>query len=101
MARDRSRHVARANLPARVDHVKPLGIAIGKGWSRLAARSRKMSENCRQNPDVALSAIRTQISDMSLPDQITERILQRGLGSVWTPVDFLDLGSRAAVDKAL
>jgi hypothetical protein len=32
------------------------------------------------------------------------RILDRvdsGLGAVWTPVDFLDLGARAAVDKAL
>ena len=33
--------------------------------------------------------------------QIMKRIQGRGRGSVWTPKDFLDLGSRAAVDQAL
>ncbi|MGH8192994.1 MAG: DUF6088 family protein [Woeseiaceae bacterium] len=33
--------------------------------------------------------------------QISRRIQGRGRGAVWTPKDFLDLGSRAAVDQAL
>jgi hypothetical protein len=33
--------------------------------------------------------------------QIVRRIRGKGRGSVWTPKDFLDLGSRAAVDQAL
>jgi hypothetical protein len=33
--------------------------------------------------------------------QIVKRIQGRGRGSVWTPKDFLDLGSRAAVDQSL
>jgi hypothetical protein len=37
---------------------------------------------------------------LNLKGWILDRIDARGAG-VWTPVDFLDLGSRAAVDKAL
>jgi hypothetical protein len=37
----------------------------------------------------------------SVGTQISRRIQGRGRGSVWTPRDFLDLGSRAAVDQAL
>lgn len=37
---------------------------------------------------------------LDLKTQIRDRILGQ-LGAVWTPVDFLDLGPRAAVDKAL
>ncbi len=33
--------------------------------------------------------------------QIAKRIQGKGRGSVWTPKDFLDLGSRAAVDQSL
>lgn len=33
--------------------------------------------------------------------QIVRRVQGRGRGSVWTPSDFLDLGTRAAVDQAL
>src|SRR5262245_14325576 len=43
------------------------------------------------------------ISDMmpSVPDQIRARIQAAGPGSVHVPADFLNLGSRAAVDQAL
>lgn len=34
-------------------------------------------------------------------DQILSRVRRRGRGAVFTPKDFLDLGSRAAVDQAL
>jgi hypothetical protein len=34
-------------------------------------------------------------------DKITKRVRGKGRGSVWTPVDFLDLGSRACVEQAL
>ncbi|AQR75083.1 hypothetical protein BXU08_16715 [Sphingomonas sp. LM7] len=37
----------------------------------------------------------------SLPAQIRDRIAAAARGAVWTPADFLDLGSRDAVDKAL
>jgi hypothetical protein len=37
----------------------------------------------------------------SVSDQILRRVRGRGRGSVFTPADFLDLGSRAAVDQAL
>lgn len=33
--------------------------------------------------------------------QIVKRVQGKGRGSVWTPKDFLDLGTRAAVDQAL
>jgi len=36
-----------------------------------------------------------------LKQHILDRIAQRPGARVWTPVDFLDLGSRDAVDKAL
>jgi hypothetical protein len=37
----------------------------------------------------------------NLKDQITERIAVQAPFGVWTPVDFLDIGPRDAVDKAL
>ena len=37
----------------------------------------------------------------SLPALIAARIGERSSADVWTPVDFLDLGPRGAVDKAL
>jgi hypothetical protein len=36
-----------------------------------------------------------------MTEKITKRVRGKGRGSVWTPVDFLDLGSRASVDQAL
>jgi hypothetical protein len=43
-----------------------------------------------------------QISDMGdLKHLILDRVGQRAPGQVWTPVDFLDLSSRDAVDKTL
>ena len=49
-----------------------------------------------------MSEICIQISDMTdLKQLIQERLGQSQSGRVWTPVDFLDLGSRDAVDKAL
>lgn len=47
------------------------------------------------------SDINIQISDMDLKQQILDRVSGGPLGQVWTPVDFLDRASRAAVDKAL
>ena len=38
---------------------------------------------------------------LDLKRQILDRVNAHGAGRVWTPVDFLDLGPRAAVDKAL
>jgi hypothetical protein len=40
-------------------------------------------------------------SASSLPARIEARIAERPPADVWTPVDFLDLGPRDAVDKAL
>lgn len=37
----------------------------------------------------------------SISDQVLARIRSKGRGSVFVPTDFLDLGSRAAVDQAL
>ncbi|MBI1392409.1 MAG: hypothetical protein GC152_06670 [Alphaproteobacteria bacterium] len=34
-------------------------------------------------------------------DKIKRRVIRKGRGAVFTPADFLDLGSRAAVDQAL
>jgi hypothetical protein len=39
--------------------------------------------------------------NLKLKGRILDRIEARGAGAVWTPVDFLDLGPRAAVDKGL
>lgn len=38
---------------------------------------------------------------LDLKARILARVDDGALGAVWTPVDFLDLGARAAVDKAL
>ncbi len=38
---------------------------------------------------------------MSTQDKIRNRLRRRGRGSVYSPSDFADLGSRAAVDQAL
>jgi len=38
---------------------------------------------------------------LDLKDRVLNRVSQRTPGDVWTPSDFLDLGSRSAVDKAL
>lgn len=38
---------------------------------------------------------------LDLRERILDRMRQRATASVWTPSDFLDLGSRAAIDKAL
>lgn len=38
---------------------------------------------------------------MSISDQVAQRIRRWKRGAVFTPKDFLDLGSRAAVDQAL
>lgn len=49
-----------------------------------------------------LSDICIQISDMAdFKQLILDRLGQSGTGRVWTPVDFLDLGNRDAVDKTL
>jgi hypothetical protein len=48
-----------------------------------------------------LSEICVQISDVDLKQQILDRIGVGPSAQVWTPVDFLDLGLRDAVDKAL
>lgn len=55
------------------------------GCERLA----RMSEKC------------ILTSDMSLPAAISARLDAGRADRVWTPVDFLDLGSRASVDKVL
>nr|WP_290758957.1 hypothetical protein [Henriciella sp.] len=34
-------------------------------------------------------------------DKIKRRIIGKGRGAVFTPADFLDLGSRASVDQTL
>lgn len=47
------------------------------------------------------SEICIHISDMDLRQQILDRIGDGAPAQVWTPVDFLDLGSRDAVDKSL
>jgi len=39
--------------------------------------------------------------NLNLKGRILDRIDARGARAVWTPVDFLDLGPRAAVDKGL
>lgn len=39
--------------------------------------------------------------DTPTPDKIMERLRRQGRGKVFTPKDFLDLGSREAVDQAL
>lgn len=49
-----------------------------------------MSEKCIQISDVA-----------DLKQLVADRIAAAAQAQVWTPVDFLDLGSRDAVDKAL
>jgi hypothetical protein len=41
------------------------------------------------------------ISDVSLPTAVSARLAAGPADRVWTPVDFLDLGSRASVDKVL
>jgi len=38
---------------------------------------------------------------LNLKSQISDRLAKREPGYVWTPVDFLDLGPRDAIDKAL
>ena len=38
---------------------------------------------------------------MSIQDKVRKRLRRRGRGSVFSPSDFADLGSRAAVDQAL
>lgn len=48
-----------------------------------------------------MSEVFIHISDMSFQEQVSLRIDAGEPGDVWTPVDFLDLGARAAVDKAL
>jgi hypothetical protein len=37
----------------------------------------------------------------TMTDKIMRRVRGKGRGSVWTPMDFLDYGSRASVDQAL
>jgi RNA-binding protein YhbY len=39
--------------------------------------------------------------DTSIPDKIVDRLRRQGRGKVFTPKDFLDIGSRDAVDQAL
>ena len=39
--------------------------------------------------------------DTSIPDKIVARLRRQGRGKVFTPKDFLDIGSRDAVDQAL
>jgi hypothetical protein len=39
--------------------------------------------------------------DMSIQDKIVDRLQRQGRGRVFTPKDFLDIGSREAVDQAL
>ncbi len=39
--------------------------------------------------------------DTSMQDKIVERLRRQGQGKVFTPKDFLDLGSRESVDQAL
>ncbi len=67
-----------------------------------------LSEICcyfSDKPLMALSEICRQISDMAhsvdLKTQIIKRIAAAKPRAVWTPVDFLDLGTRDAVDKVL
>lgn len=38
---------------------------------------------------------------LDLKSAISDRMVSKGVPSVWTPQDFLDLGSRAAVDQVL
>ncbi len=67
-------------------------------------RESRLSEICRHFKDDTTcdsSYICLQIRDMDLKQQILDRIGSGPAGQVWTPVDFLDLGSRAAVDKGL
>ena len=60
----------------------------GRGSDRVWAQ--RSSEICRQISDVP-----------NLKRLIADRILDGPAVKVWTPVDFLDLASRDAVDKAL
>lgn len=39
--------------------------------------------------------------DATIQDKITDRLRRRGRGNVFTPKDFLDIGSRMAVDQGL
>lgn len=50
-----------------------------------------------------MSDICIQLTDMEpvIKSQVVQRINQAPAAKVWTPVDFLDLGSRDAVDKTL
>jgi hypothetical protein len=44
---------------------------------------------------------RTRGRSLNVKRLILDRVSPRGTGPVWSPIDFLDLGPRAAVDKAL
>lgn len=44
---------------------------------------------------------RTRGRSLNVKRLILDRINARGAGPVWTPIDFIDLGPRAAVDKGL
>lgn len=63
----------------------------------------------RETKTLKLSEIKVSFSDkmnaskpsVSVEKLVLRRIRGRGRGSVFTPRDFLDLGSRAAVDQAL
>ena len=65
-----------------------------------------MSEPCMQISDTCcvLSEICIHNSDMTqapIPHALDQRVAHAGAGYVWTPSDFLDLGGRDAIDKAL
>src|SRR6266581_4917397 len=63
------------------------------------------SEICRQISDIRCCNVSercVQISDVpDFKQAVVNRIGDGPPAQVWTPVDFLDLGSRAAVDKTL
>jgi hypothetical protein len=83
----------------------PLGFLSLFDPSRLqgpVSLVRSLYTDFGQISDCCLSEKCVQISDVAdLKQLVADRIAAAYQAQVWTPVDFLDLGSRDAVDKAL
>ncbi len=79
------------------------GRAPDPVWAQLGAQRVselriRLSDNFPELP----SEICVQISDLQdLKQAVADRIGDAPATQVWTPIDFLDLGSRDAIDKAL
>lgn len=65
--------------------------------SKLSVKHTAFSDNMSEKYAI-ISDMETQTS---LVQRVRSRIEQRGRGAVFGPTDFIDLGSRAAVDQAL